>query len=198
MTEIGLEKRFSEARDALAALKSGRIQGANLQIATVRKIAKPPHSRIQLSKSATELNIKIPSTLVRQLFSVYFIVILFLLIFLPIFLLFPPTGNLIIELGLLTIIASILVNFLAYGNKITFNRNYFKLEHQIFGWSYSQQTGEISEILGTFIYSGGTGHDIRIRSGNNMKSYFYILATNLKDVEAAWLAQEIQDWLNLR
>jgi hypothetical protein len=42
---------------------------------------------------------------------------------------------------------------LGNGNKITFNRNYFKLEHQIFGWSYLQQTGEISEILGTFIYA---------------------------------------------
>ena len=198
MTEIALEKRFSKARDALAALKSGNIQGANLQIATVRKIAKPPHSRIQVSKSATELNIKIPSILVRQPFSVVFIGILFLLIFRPIFLLFAWIGNLSIGLGLFTIIASILVSFWAYGNKITFNRNYFKLEHQRFGWSYSQQTGEISEILGTFIYGVGTVHDIRIRSGNNMKSYFYILATNLKEVEAAWLAQEIQDWLNLR
>lgn len=198
MTEIGLEKRFSKARDALAALKSGNIQGANLQIATVRKIAKPPHSRIQVSKSATELNIKIPSTLVRQPFSVVCrVIILLLLIFLWSIFLFIATESLTIGLGLFTIIASIVVSFWGYGNKITFNRNYFKLEHQIFAWSYSQQTGEISEILGTFIYGVGTGHDIRIRSGNNMKSYFYILATNLKEVEAAWLAQEIQDWLNL-
>ena len=198
MTEIGLEKRFSEARDALAALKSGNIQGANLQIATVRKIAKPPHSRIQVSKSATELNIKIPSILVRQPFSVVFIGILFILIFRPIFLLCAWIGNLSIGLGLFTIIASILVTFWGYGSKITFNRNYFKLEHQRFGWSYSQQTGEISEILGTFIYGVGAVHDIRIRSANNRKSYFYTLAKSLKEVEAAWLAQEIQDWLNLR
>ena len=203
MTEIGLEKRFSEARDALAALKSGNIQGANLQIATVRKIAKPPHSRIQLSKSVTELNIKIPSTLVREPFSVVFIGILFflscfILIYWQIFLLFAVTGNSTIGLGLFTILASLLVKILGNGNKITFNRNYFKLEHQIFGWSYSQQTGEISEILGTFIYTVGRANQIRIRSGIDMGTYFYILAQNLTEVEAAWLAQEIQDWLNLR
>jgi serine/threonine protein kinase len=203
MTEIGLEKRFSEAREALAVLKSGNIQGANLQNETVRKIAKPPESRIQFSKSATELNIKIPSTLVREPFSVLFIGILFLLsCFIPIywhaFVLFYVTGNSLIGLGLFTILASVLVKRLGKGNKITFNRNYFKLEHQIFGWSHSQQTGEISEILGIFIYDEGRINQIRIRSGNNMKSYFYVLATDLKEVEAVWLAQEIQDWLNLR
>jgi serine/threonine protein kinase len=198
MTEIALEKRFSEAREALEALKSGKIQGANLQNETVRKIAKPRHSRIQVSKSATELNIKIPSTLVRQPFTVAMMGILFLLLVVPIILFFYLVNNLIIPLGLFTIIASLLVKILGNGNKITFNRNYFKLEHQIFGWSYSQQTGEISEILGTFIYAEGRINQVRIRSGNNMKSYFYVLATDLKEVEAAWLAQEIQDWLNLR
>ncbi|UNU23594.1 serine/threonine protein kinase [Microcoleus vaginatus] len=198
MTEIGLEKRFSKAREALAALKSGNIQGANLQIETVRKIAKPRHCRIQVSKSATELNIKIPSSLVRKPFSVAVGGILFLLLTGPMILVFSLTVNLPIGLGLFTILASFLGKILGKGNKITFNRNYFKLEHQIFGWSYLQQTGEISEILGTFIYSMFEGNQIRIRSGNNMKSYFYILATNVKEVEAAWLAQEIQDWLNLR
>jgi hypothetical protein len=120
------------------------------------------------------------------------------MIYWQIILLFTVTGNLTIGLGLFTILASVLVKILGNGNKITFNRNYFKLEHLIFGWSYSQQTGEISEILGTFIYAQGRINQIRIRSGNNMKSYFYVLATDLKEVEAAWLAQEIQDWLNLR
>ena len=197
MTEIGLEKRFSEARDALAALKSGNIQGANLEIATVRKIAKPPHSRIQVSKSATELNIKIPSALVRKPFLGAFIGILIILIFWPIILAFLQL-NFNIGLGLFTLIVSILVKISGNGNKIKFNRNYFKLEHQIFGWSYLQQTGEISEILGAFIYTMTDGNQIRIRSGDDRGTYFYVLATSLKDVEAAWLAQEIQDWLDLR
>jgi serine/threonine protein kinase len=36
MTEIALEKRFSTARKALAGLKSGNIQGANVPIETFR------------------------------------------------------------------------------------------------------------------------------------------------------------------
>ncbi|MEG4112541.1 MULTISPECIES: serine/threonine-protein kinase [unclassified Microcoleus] len=198
MTEIALEKRFSNAREALAALKSGKIQGANLQIPTVWKIAKPRHCRIQVSKSATELNIKIPSSLVRKPFSVAVGGILFLLLTGPMILVFSLTVNLPIGLVLFTILASFLGKILGKGNKITFNRNYFKLEHQIFGWSYLQQTGEISEILGTFIYTLAEGNQIRIRSGNERGTYFYTLATNVTEVEAAWLAQEIQDWLNLR
>jgi serine/threonine protein kinase len=201
MTEIALEKRFSEARDALAALKSGNIQGANLQIETVRKIAKGPPSRIQFSKSATELNIKIPSTLVRKPFLCAFRGISLLLPFLLCFVLILLLGWLtafIIPLGLWTILASIFVTSWFKCNKITFNQNYFKLEHQIFGWSYFQQTGKISEILGIFINTMGMGSEIRISSGNDRRTYFYVLANGLKDVEAAWLAQEIQDWLNLR
>jgi serine/threonine protein kinase len=201
MTEIGLEKRFSEAREALAALKSGNIQGANLQNETVRKIGKPRHSPIQVSKSATELSIKVPSTLVRQPFSVAFIGILIILLFAPIILFFSLIGLSIIAiigLGLFTIIASILVSFWGYGNKITFNRNYFTLEHQIFGRTYNQETGYISEISGTFIYGVGAVHQIRIGSTNVTGTYFYTLAKNLREVEAAWLAQEIQDWLSLR
>ena len=197
MTEIGLEKRFSEARDALAALKSGNIQGANLQNDTVRKIAKPYYSLIEVSKSAAELKIKIPSTLVRDPGLCGLIGILILTGFWPMILVFGQE-DFMMGYGFFTIIASILVGFCGTGNKITFNQKNFKLEHQMFGWSYSQQTGEISEILGNFIYGVGAINHIRIRSSNDTKTYFYTLANNLPEVEAAWLAQEIQDWLNLR
>jgi serine/threonine protein kinase len=197
MTEIALEKRFSKARDALAALKSGKIQGTNLQIPTVWKIAKPPHCRIQLSKSVTELNIKIPSTLARKPFLGAFIGILTILLSWPIVLAYLQV-NVTMGLGFFPLVASMLLKILGNGTKITFNRNYFKLEHQIFGWSYLGQRGEVSEILGAFLYHTYQGNEIRIRSGNERGTYFYTLATNLKEVEAAWLAQEIQDWLNLR
>ncbi|MEG4055505.1 MULTISPECIES: serine/threonine-protein kinase [unclassified Microcoleus] len=197
MTEIALEKRFSKAREALAALKSGKIQGANLQIPTVWKIAKPPRCRIQLSKSATELNIKIPSTLARKPFLGAFIGILTILLSWPIVLAYLQV-NVSMGLGFFPLVASMLLKILGNGTKITFNRNYFKLEHQIFGWSYLGQRGEVSEILGAFLYNTYQGNQIRIRSGNERGTYFYTLATNLKEVEAAWLAQEIQDWLNLR
>jgi hypothetical protein len=44
----------------------------------------------------------------------------------------------------------------------------------------------------------GDRNQIRISLSNDRGTSFYVLAQNLKEVEVAWLAQEIQDWLNLR
>jgi hypothetical protein len=196
MTEIGLEKRFSKARDALRALKSGNIQRADDRIANVRKIAKPRHSRIQVSKSATELNIKIPAVLVRRPLYSAFLGIFLLLIFSPVILalLLGNLNTLVIPV----IIISLLVK-LCGNNQITFERQQFEIIHQIFGWNYWRRTGEKSEILGAFLYyKGSEGYQIKIRCDNNRGTYCYVLANNLKEIEAAWLAQEIQDWLSLR
>jgi len=198
MTEIGLEKRFPLAREALAALKSGNIQGANLQIATVRKIAKPPHSLIQVSKSATELHIKIPALLVRKpLFSAYLGTVM-LMIFIPTIIPFL-TGELSIGVVISVLIIGFLVKVIFEIKQVKFNRKYFKITHLVLGCKYLQETGEMSEILGAFIHNNSlSGNQIKIRAGNDMGTYFYVVAKNLKEVEAAWLAQEIQDWLNLR
>jgi serine/threonine protein kinase len=196
MTEIGLEKRFSKAREALAALKSGNIQPADDRIANVRKIRKPTYSCIQVSKSATKLNITIPALLVRQPFLSAFLGIVILGTFrplIPVFFAMKSIECLVIS----AIIIGLLVVLRGHGNQLTFYRNEFELEHQIFGWTYWQQTVEKSEIIGVFIY-GSYEYKIKIRSGKYTITYFYVLGNNLKDTEAAWLAQEIQDWLNLR
>ncbi|MEG5034433.1 serine/threonine-protein kinase [Microcoleus sp. AT3-D2] len=198
MTEIGLEKRFSKAREALAALKSGNIQGANLQIETVRKIAKPPHSLIQVSKSATELHIKIPAVLVRKpLLSAYLGTVM-LMTFIPTIIPFL-TGKLSIGVVISVLIIGLLVKVIFEIKQVKFNRKFFKITHQVLGCKYLQETGEISEFLGAFIHNNSlSGNQIKIRAGNDMGTYFYVLGKNLTEIEAAWLAQEIQDWLNLR
>ncbi len=197
MTEIGLEKRFSKARDAASALKSGNIQRADDGSVDVRKIGKPPRCRIEVSKSATELNIKIPSILVRKPFFSAFRGIWLLALCLPT-ILAGSTINLSISLVLSGLIICLLVMTFGDGNHIRFERNEFELKHQIFGWTYWRQRGENSEILGAFIYTCFRGNKINIRCGNHTGTYFYVLGNYLKEIEAAWLAQEIQDWLNLR
>lgn len=196
MTEIGLEKRFRTAREALAALKSGNIQLADDRIANIRKIPKPPHSRIEVSKSATELNIKIPSFLVRKPLLSAFRGILLLALCSP----FLGLSTINLSAGLVCsgMIIGLSVKIFCDGNHIRFDRDKFELKHQIFGWNYWRERGELSEILGAFIYNNFGGNQIKIRCGNHTGTYFYVLATNLKEIEAAWLAQEIQDWLNLR
>jgi hypothetical protein len=153
---------------------------------------------LEVNKSAMDLKIKIPSNLRRNPFSCGLIGIFLLSIFCP-FISLLLEANLHIGLGVFALVISVLVKFYGNSNKITFNRNYFKLEHQIFDWSYLKQTGETSEILGAFIYNNSFGgNQIRIRSGNEIGTYFHVLGNNLKEIEAAWLAQEIQDWLSLR
>jgi len=199
MTEIGLEKRFSKARDAASALKSGNIQRADEQIGNLRKNPKPHNSRIELSKSAKELNIKIPPTLVQKPFF-YTVVGMFLAPYSLSILLAVLALNLSIGLVICAIIIGWLIKYLFQRNVINFNRNDFEIKYQIFGWNYWRHRGEVSQILGVFIYNNSFGRNqIRIRSGNNNTgTYFYLLGSNLKDIEAVWLAQEIQDWLNLR
>ncbi|HBK96573.1 MAG TPA: serine/threonine protein kinase [Microcoleaceae bacterium UBA10368] len=199
MTEIGLEKRFSKARDAASALKSGNIQRADEQIGNLRKNPKPHNSRIELSKSAKELNIKIPPTLVQKPFF-YTVVGMFLAPYSLSILLAVLALNLSIGLVICAIIIGWLIKYLFQRNVINFNRNDFEIKYQIFGWNYWRHRGEVSQILGVFIYNNSFGRNqIRIRSGNNNTgTYFYLLGSNLKDIEAVWLAQEIQDWLNSR
>lgn len=197
MTEIGLEKRFSKARDAASALKSGNIQRADDGSVDVRKIGKPPRCRIEVSKSATELNIKVPSILVRKPFLSTFIGICLLGIFAWTIATFFLTESLV------SLVISALIIYLAFRyfvvNNIKFNQDELEIKYHIFGWNFWRQSGERSHILGVFLYDNSVGYQIKIRSGNHLTgTYYYVLANYLKEIEAAWLAQEIQDWLNLR
>ncbi|XZO04648.1 MAG: serine/threonine protein kinase [Microcoleus sp.] len=197
MTEIGLEKRFSKARDAASALKSGNIQRADDGSVDVRKIGKPPRCRIEVSKSATELNIKVPSICVRKPFLSTFTGIGLLGILGVTIITFSVTEI----FGILVISAMIICLLLSYlvVTYIKFNQDELAIKYHIFGWNFWRQSGERSHILGVFLYDNSVGYQIKIRSGNHLTgTYYYVLANYLKEIEAAWLAQEIQDWLNLR
>ena len=197
MTEIGLEKRFSKAREALAALKSGNIESANDRIANVRKISKPPHSRIEVSKSATDLNIKILSLLLRRPFLSAVLGIPLTVILLQMIQGLFLSQSLIGLIFWSSIICLILRCFCQV-NDINCYSNEWEIKYQIFGWNYKRIIGKKSEILGTFLYRTSGGYQINLRLGSNAGTYSYVLANNLQEIEAVWLAQEIQNWLNLR
>jgi hypothetical protein len=154
-----------------------------------------------VSKSATELNIKIPSFLVRKPFvsAVLGLVLIVtswqIIIGLLIGLFATRT---VMSLVLYASIISMLLKFFVQVNDINFYRNDLEIKYQIFGWNYLRQAGPNSEILGAFLYKNFGGYQIKIRCGNYTGTYYYVLASNLKEIEAAWLAQEIQDWLNSR
>jgi hypothetical protein len=51
---------------------------------------------------------------------------------------------------------------------------------------------------GNAVLDTGKILQVNIRSGNSTGSYYYVLGNNLEEIEAVWLAQEIQDRLNSR
>jgi serine/threonine protein kinase len=62
MTEIALEKRYSNARQALEALQSGQMRPSSAaKLPTLRKFSKPSGTYIKLDKSAEQLTIIIPA-----------------------------------------------------------------------------------------------------------------------------------------
>jgi hypothetical protein len=57
----------------------------------------------------------------------------------------------------------------------------------------------LRDIVGVFLQKEGDVYQVSIRSHYKNSHYKnYLLGGALGEHESAWLAQEIQDWLNLR
>ncbi|HAG84283.1 MAG TPA: serine/threonine protein kinase, partial [Cyanobacteria bacterium UBA12227] len=61
LTEIAIEKRYSNARQALAELQSRQEQSASDKTAPIRKVSKPSGTRIKVNTSRDELLIYLPN-----------------------------------------------------------------------------------------------------------------------------------------
>lgn len=183
LTEPAIEKRFGSAHQALAVLVSGE---GNYRNATARKILPPTDSRVQIQRSVDRLEILIPAYSQRKLEKFRFGFWFWLMIGLALI----PGLTLPVLVGFLIW----LFNGLGGRMQIVFDLHQFKLQRQIFGVTYSQQTGEISEILGVFLHSDRHARDstqVVIRSDHKR----YPLKGALSEHECAWIAQEIQTWL---
>jgi serine/threonine protein kinase len=213
MTEIALEKRYSTAQQALEALQSGQVQSSTAKRPALRKIPKPSGTYIQLNKSAEQLKIRIPAPGLRKLRKYDGSVLLFYIILLLILL--SPIAVLIsfffsINLGFLPFVIVILIATLAFlircsltffGEKtnIYFDQDYFELERQTLIFSYGKEELALRDIVGVFLQKEGDVYQVSIRSHYKNSHYKnYLLGGALGEHESAWLAQEIQDWLNLR
>lgn len=216
MTEIALEKRYSTAQQALEALESKQAQpSATTKPPAFKKIPKPSGTYIQLNKSAEQLKIRIPAPGLRKLKKYDFLVVFFYMSLLLILLL--PLAILISELSFVKLVPSalgivILIAILAFfvmclstlfGEKtnVSFDQDYFELERQNLIFSYGKKKRTIREIAGVFLQKEGDIYQVSIRSHYGKKNSHYknyLLGGALGEHESAWLAQEIQDWLNLR
>ncbi|NEO31277.1 MAG: serine/threonine protein kinase [Symploca sp. SIO3C6] len=203
MTEIALEKRYSTATQALEALKSGQVQPKDhARNSVIRKIPKPSGSYIQLNKSREQLKITVPAPGLRKLATSGLLGLFFYLYIGGITVLSvvvglvagiiegPPLLSVFCTASLLAILAS-LAKLFGERTHVDLNREYLDIERETLGISYGKHGVYFGRILGVLLNQKGQVYQVLIRSENKN----YRLGGALGENEGAWLAQEIQDWL---
>jgi hypothetical protein len=220
LTEPDLEQRFTQASEALEALRTNRYPKTSIPT-----IPQPAGSRVQLKKSPNQLSLKIPRrerslldiiklggnliltvgslpfVLLQFLIIVGLVIGLFLTLFYSIFLFFIfLIVTLILGWSAMATsqeltrvqdeVAQALRNLFGH-DCLQFDRKYFVIERQLFGLSYLRQVEEISQIKNL---QQIPFEELTIQT--RMLSYSF--AQDLTESERDWLFQEIQDWLNYR
>ncbi len=220
LTEPDLEQRFTQASQALEALRTNRYPKTSIPT-----IPQPAGSRVQLKKSPNQLSLKIPRrerslldiiklggnliltvgslpfVLLQFLIIVGLVIGLFLTLFYSIFLFFIfLIVTLILGWSAMATsqeltrvqdeVAQALRNLFGH-DCLQFDRKYFVIERQLFGLSYLRQVEEISQIKNL---QQIPFEELTIQT--RMLSYSF--AQDLTESERDWLFQEIQDWLNYR
>ncbi len=194
MTEVAIEKRFKTARTALESLELGLVIRHQENHSIVTKISKPSESVIFLEKSPDSLEIVLPYFLVNQytiLFciGIFFGMIIFYILVFPAYPSFiEDCYNLIFSAGLL--LAFFVVLF-SPRTQIILKRNSLERRYVIGALIFykSYKIKNYGEILSpTFL------NQVMIRADNRT----YNLGGTFTKEECAWLAQEIQDWLNYK
>lgn len=199
MTESAVEKRFAQAKLALKALESNRVIASSdeKRSQTLRKLYRPAHTRIEIDKLSSHLEVFLPAPgwnrLTRSLHEIGCAGGLFIycLMGLAVTMLrsFPVVG--------LLILSCLLLKFIFYVGQKTYIRldhHTMTLKRQVFGLTYGQQSEDINNIVGVFLHGRGTVSEISIQTPQQT----YYLGGGLSNHESAWLAQEIQHWLNYR
>jgi serine/threonine protein kinase len=160
-----IDQRFSTAREALAALTTGR----SLTIPTPA-ISQPPDSRVQISKSPSQLKIKIPGS--QKSFI----------------------NNIGLAIALIKKLKNIKSNFnlpllAPFGDYcIYLDKEKFEIERQLVGWSYLRYVGITSNIKDV--------KQIPLKAVTlNTGMVEYTFGQALSESEREWLAQELRGWL---
>ncbi|GET38243.1 serine/threonine protein kinase [Microseira wollei] len=195
LTEISIEKRFSTAKEALQGLKSGIYRPSR---GTYTRKIPEPFTFIKLSKSAEKMEIHLTSGGTKQIerfgcFGLIFFLSFWTFIF-SLILFIIVWVNPIIGLTMFAFFGAGLAIFFGKQTHIYFDRKRFEIVRQAFNFTYSSRKGNVEDILGVFLTLQGWVYEVCIRTEDG----FYQLGGALDEDEATWLAQEIQDWLNLK
>ena len=210
MTEIALEKRYSNARQALEALQSGQMRPSSAaKIPTLRKFPKPSGTYIKLDKSAEQQTIIIPAPGLRILartgclgivfflslgLILFFVLVAVLKVILAGSSLFASVAGLILLMAILIPLCVLFSGVFGERTHIYFKQKYFEIEREFLRLKYGKYKVDFTRIFGVFLHKEGIAYHVSVRlcDGN------YDLGGALGENESIWLAQEIQDWLNAR
>jgi hypothetical protein len=197
LAEPDIEQRFSTARQALDTLRTRNISHSSVLT------SKPYGSRIQLKKSSSQLEIKIPGRGIQIPDDINMIIFLLIwngftlcfgMTFFPILLIFLLAGLIPLGAVLFPILGSIYISF---------HPTSFLIRWKLLGLPYRQWQGKTSAIDGV-----GKGYEFPDVNGSSssgivilagIQAYkFGVCVPPITRIERDWLVQEIKDWLEFK
>ncbi|MEI6327668.1 MAG: serine/threonine-protein kinase [Pseudanabaena sp. ELA645] len=216
MTAPSPKRRFQSAREAIDMLytdftKVAKSKSDNkpshFKVPDIR-IPQPVTSKVQIERSATNLLVTIPPSITGIVISIV-MTLLGMMIILPLALAMFYLNAGFASGFLLIFLVIAYTNLLGICSTISFeidtNHVSCKLSKRFFKWQHFAQTFSIRQI--GYIHtrmSSKTGGSVVIQTTQHKTpqqpqiktKYRYIVGdSRLTEVETAWLAQEIQDWL---
>ena len=209
LTEPSLKRRFSTAKEALTALKSSSLVDSMLESQTQsglpvasppRRISPPSGTRVEVNKSPERLQIVIPERRARGNEGILMLGGYLALFMASLLWLALKVGTPVISFPFLVVLTTLsikAIRFYYQRTLVEFNRNTnrFELEWRWFGHTVSRYKGAIAQISYICCYRSKKAAQVML-TGIGRNSYSF--GQELTEYECAWLAQEIQTWLNLR
>jgi serine/threonine protein kinase len=210
ITDLAVEKRFSNAQEALDTLNSRKIQQViTPQKTGFRKIVQPAGTLIKLNKSNEKIDIFIPaggagrfgeffsnvgcfgSIILTGLTSVFIITFLTSLLNKSFWALVTLSPFLLFFIALFVMPFAL---WFLEETHLSIDIKEFSMVRKAFKNSFGYVNCKNSDIYGVFVDNKGGNYRVSIRSVTGV----YFLGGTLNEHESAWLAQEIREWLNLR
>lgn len=203
MTEIAIEKRYTTARKALAALESGLVKPTTTETPNLSIFSKPADTSIQINRSVDKLLIYSPSTYL-DLGEKYPVLHLVARVCLVCGLLLSfATRSLLLLIILIFLIRFACESLTIAKTAITIclDRKYLEVTKETnnwlaytFGEEYGQIRIDLTKTQAVFLSQEGK---LKTYTANiQAEGHIYPLLRGLSEGEGAWLVAEIQDWLN--
>ncbi|MBD2017901.1 serine/threonine protein kinase [Microcoleus sp. FACHB-53] len=204
LTEPSLKRRFSTAKAALSALQSNSIEHpANSRrpsSSSGGRMIPPYGTRVEVDKSPERLHILIPERRGKGNAGLLQLGGYLTLFMAGILWLTLKVGTPVISfpfLFFLVVLAIRAIRFYYQRTLVAFDRNSnrFELEWRWFGHSVSRYKGAISQLSYVCCSRSKKSSEVML---TGVSSTSYSFGQGLTEYECAWLAQEIQTWLNFK